>query len=176
VSNDKQNEKQAVSYPSTIVLEIASKNNANYVWNPTQDTLRGRYCLHNLKGQSSIIGLFNFPDTIPGIRVVIKPREKLAKIYDPLEQNKELLNEINKVNKSIFHSEVTHYPEKKYELRDNDHVATWLYWAFRAVDSGHAIVLEGELPNLKQIASIGVPQREFYDTVAKRKTPEPLAV
>jgi hypothetical protein len=159
-----------------VVLEVSNKDNRQLLWGPSAAKLRGRWEAGNLGGgDTSEAGLRRMP-VVPGIRIIIRPGERTVGTHDPLseENNRTILAEINNIHKALFKNTVI--ATEDYWKRDasDDEIATWLYWAHRAVSSGNAVVIAGTLPQGEEGIKEALPdakiKKKFFDSIADTAT------
>jgi hypothetical protein len=158
-----------------VVVEFGDGNNRNMLWPPTQDRLRGWWDRTRLPpGETSEHGLFKMPN-IPGIHIRLNPRDRVATIFDPLEDDKDLCAKVSDTHKLLFGRPCTFVPRSTHRLRSDDKLATWLYWLIRMHAAGHCAVREGKLPTLEELAA-ALPKarvrRNFFDSTAYRNKAE----
>jgi hypothetical protein len=138
-----------------ILVEIADERNSNVMWPITKVLLRGRWARVNTLGQTMAQVMQPLPD-IPGLHVGVDCARKLSKILDPLNEprNAELVKKIQAVLKEAFRQ--VYGPEKDVvqEGLSDGEIKSWLYWMRRLVDNGQAVVIKGELPDLKAIRAL----------------------
>lgn len=125
---------------STIEIEVASSSNAALHFYPTDSRLRGRFDARLLPaGRSSAVLAQNWPDAIPGQVIGIDTAKGEAwvrdRLYEP--QFQALRRKIEKLGYSL--------PPERIDI-SKPHVPTWHFWMARAVESGAAAILSGQLP------------------------------
>lgn len=156
------------SFRGRVVIEVGDDRNRNFLWNPTQDLLRGAWRRENLRS-GELNRLTEQIPSIPGIRIEIDGRRRICRIYDPLNNEglKPLLERIQRGVKSAMNSEQGPERDKVYQDCDDTTLKTWLYWARRLVNGTprqrndeedmdgyggpQAKVIEGLLPTLREI-------------------------
>jgi|GEM_PF-1546910 len=125
---------------STIEIEIASNANASLHFYPTDSRLRGRFDARLLPtSHSSAVLAQSWPEVIPGQAVGVDAVKGEAwvrdRLYEP--QFQALRRKIEKLGFVL--------PPERVDF-NKPHVATWLFWMSRAVESGAAVSLTGQLP------------------------------
>lgn len=136
--------------------------------------LRGRWSRSNFKRDLGILN--NMPD-IPGLCLAINPKQSKLRIYDPLEEDKRLLDQINAVAssgegvmiKSVF-AKFVHVPAAEHKLDDDLLVSVMLEVArkyhgpspcMREVRGSGRVPTEAEIKDLQ--ASGALTGRELFD-------------
>lgn len=126
---------------SVVEIEVDHENNGNMYFLPLKRTVRGRFTVARAIKREGKAGniLQRFPEgVIPGKRIGFDMSRGVGYITEPLRepQHAELFEEISSRNKVD--------PER--EETPNAHAPSWLHWMRRAVQSGQAKVVKGELP------------------------------
>lgn len=149
-------------------IEMQTDKNGNVLFNPTQEVLRGRWtpASKSLRGFTSAAGMNQMPE-LPGMIVGVDPDTKEMVIRDPLAdpENRELVDEANRVLSNVFSIESRPADERRRHLNDDDY-KTLLYWMARTVDSKQARVVSGRLPSVEEVRSQvpGRIRKYFWDT------------
>jgi hypothetical protein len=139
---------------SIIAIEIATAENANVLFGPTNTKLRGRWsgASRSLRGMTSDAGMNQMPD-LPGQQLILDTNKKTFTVHDPLgdPDYMETLDSANSVLKAVFGAESK--PDKDYEIDVEDSTAfkTALYWLRRLLDANQARLISGEVPLLADI-------------------------
>jgi hypothetical protein len=108
-----------------------------------------------------------FPDT-PGIRLEVKPREGILRIFDPLETDTKLMDAINRAYDEVSEIKTGRkqgaWPEDIHNL-DVDEMKSLLLEIAKKVhappEQACMFVIKGVVPTVKELAD--VPGRELYD-------------
>jgi len=103
------------------------------------------------------------PD-IPGMRLRVEPQNMVAVLFDPLDDDADLLERVNAVARRAksFYKGVPFkpVPENRLQLND-DLLVTLLYELHRKMDAEQIEVVSGRLPTKEEIDTL--PGREYYD-------------
>jgi hypothetical protein len=139
---------------SEIVLEVHIRRNGLLVWKPTGDTLRGAWRRSEIYAQEASDEISLVPD-IPGQHIVLDCQRGVGKTLDPLNrpEKQDLLDKIQRASKKAVKGGLfTPEPDRVHQL-DRDGVKTWAWWARAALDSNHARLVSGTLPEPAEIES-----------------------
>lgn len=127
--------------------------NVNLYFRPLKRTLRGRFDLHRVKQTKALQNSRQWPDPIPGQRLALDLDTREAFVVEPLHDPEQSANK-RRVTSARFDLPPAREPLGKVDL------ATFIYWMRRAIESGVARVVLGELP-----AEVdGTPQTSFFST------------
>lgn len=134
----------AVAAPvKAVEVEVCAPNNRQYLFPPTGKTLRGRIDFSTVKSKSELSLRDLWPDPIPG--KVIGINESGEKyVREPLHDPE------NTKTRLTIQSRGMVLEDERENFRSESSV-TWLYWLRRAVDSGLARVIKGELPPIDEL-------------------------
>ena len=162
----------------SVTIEIDTPSNAQLLFGPANMRLRGRWDSHRLPpGSQSEHGLMGMP-TIPGMHVEVDPVRRVCRVYDPLNEpaNRDLLARVSAAHRHTFSQDVRPVMESRQEDVDADILATWLYWCWRAVQSGNARVISGTLATGGEVKAAypdGRITRDFFDSsIVSRPQPQ----
>ena len=168
-----------------VTIEIAGPINENVLFPPLQERMRGRWEKRKLPlGDTGEI--YKLPD-IPGLYIRVDPRSKTLQMIDPLglPENADLMKEIARKYKEIagLGSDLSGDKRPREGVRkvvkNDDEVATWLYWMWRLVSEGMAVKISGPdltLTLLQEAYPEAKVRRNWYDSTAYgRGVMEPLA-
>lgn len=163
-----------------VTLEFGDSWNRNIILDTLYETvLRGRFSLAGLHARTEekngkmvkIGGVTVSPELsvmpeVPGMRMTIDAKESTARIFDPLEDDPELLDDINRVQSNItsLGGKIT-FVKSVVRRLDEPTLKTLLREMCRLVEAKSATVVEGSLPKLKQIEKL--PGRFLYDPAFK---------
>ncbi len=150
---------------ASVVIEIASDKNRQYMWPMNMSNLRGRWTRANLIGVTMAPVLASMPD-LPGMRIMVDPARSSARIFDPLAEpaNAELLERARKVHKEAFRVEAGADRTMDFPSLTPDELKSWLHCVRKAVDGRHAEVVHGMLPTAEQIAGLpGKTRTQHFD-------------
>jgi hypothetical protein len=157
-----------------VTIEIGDEMNRQILFGPTQERLRGRWDVHNMqRGDTSGVGLLQMP-TIPGMYVILSPRERRGMILDPLAQpeNINVLARISETHNSLFSRPCKPCEPIIREDMSDDDIATWMYWIWRCVHAKQARVLSGKIPETEAEIQRALPRahirKDFYNSVQVR--------
>jgi hypothetical protein len=143
---------------ATITIEVANAGNRALLFKPTQTRVRGAIDFVSTRDPELYrLGMDFDGKTIPGQRITLDTEKGEGLIYDPLKAAPcaEIAAKIvAKLASPIGGGGVKIAEPKKF---DKVHAATWLYHMRRAVEAGHAVVVQGDLNTPVE----GEPQREF---------------
>lgn len=124
-----------------VEIEVANPNNAALFFHATDSRLRGRFDARLLPaGRGSAVLAQGWPEPIPGQVIGIDPAKGEAWIRDRLyePQFQALRRKIEKLGFGL--------PPERVDF-SKPHMPTWQFWMARAVESGAAVVLAGQLPD-----------------------------
>lgn len=132
-----------------LTVEIDNPRNCNHMFPPLQRTLRGRLDWNrdqrpHARANGDQMGV------IPGQRIMIGGNK--ATIHEPLRDDD------YEVQREKI--EAMGYTLAKDETFDDIDANTWHFWLQRAVDAGHAKVIDGKLPR----ADAGKATKDFIHT------------
>lgn len=141
---------------NVVEIEVATGKNANLFFRPLSKNIRGEFNARDFRDKEMGELLASWPEPIPGQRIGLDLETGTAYVAEPLHEDRhEALR--NKIGKSGFG-----IPKAKEAYQDV-HVATWLYWLKSAVESGHAKVVKGALPETIE----GDPKLDFITRTVK---------
>jgi hypothetical protein len=170
----KSNGSRAVNLPD-VVAEADNRHCHNVVWGPTQTVLRGSWVWDRLpRGTTSERGLVHMPN-LPGMCVAISPRERQARIYDPLglPENERLLEKAQGVARAVFGESKRPAPTVTYRNLTDGQLATWLFHLLRHAQAERMRVIKGSLSDLEAIAR-ALPQavihKDFFSAVKGKES------
>lgn len=124
-----------------VEVEVCGPNGQQLVFAPIGRSLRGYVDFSQAKSKSAMSLRDRWPDPIPG--QVLGIGEDGAKyVREPLYEPR-----YSATRKRIDARCVELPPER--ETFDSETAETWLYWLRRAVDSGLARIIKGELPAIE---------------------------
>ncbi len=146
-----------------LLIEIDGPVNQGWSAPFLAQTLRGRFDYARVREPMAAMELANFPFGIPGQRVMIDTEKGVGAVLDPLhdDRNADLRKKlasklgIGGMNCVIPKDDVV----KEYPNLGAKETATWLYWMRRAVQGGHAKLIQGDLPTDAQVAGA---RRDFH--------------
>lgn len=123
---------------STIVeIEIDSPRNRQLRFRPLQRTLRGRFDFNRIAEPQAKIRLAEWPDPIPGLRLVLDTATGEAAIVEPIYSEGAVLERITRRGMRLG-------PAREEFKLDDAGIATWGYWMRAAVRAGNARIVRGE--------------------------------
>lgn len=147
----------------TIEIEIDSPRNEAFHFRPLGRNIRGRFDLTRETEPLAMMRRNEYPVPIPSQRLGIDLETSEGFIAEPLHEPEHL------AIRDRIESRGLSLPPAR-EAFAAVHVATWLYWIKRAVESGLARVVKGELPSVIE----GEPQKSFITKRAEPKTDDRL--
>ena len=133
---------------NTIEIEIDGKRNEALRFRPLQRTIRGRFDLNRVAEPQARMKTTEWPEPVPSQRIGIDLDAGTGFVLEPIHQNPVLKSRIEKRGLQLA--------AEREEFKNVD-LPTWLFWIKRAVDSGLAKVVVGELPAKIE----GEPQMDF---------------
>jgi len=142
--------------PGEIVIEIATKQNSNVLFHPLGSvTLRGRWDPSNVRLDWDDDSPYRGLPLVPGIYVCLDVKGRTLRGVDPLglEQNEGLLETVKACAKAD-QGEVGPMLETRLERLNETEIKTALYRMWEAVDSKHAVVVQGEFPKREVILAM----------------------
>lgn len=149
-----------------IQIEVRNGHNAGLLFKPTQTPVRGAIDFR-ATGDPELYALgMKFPDAVPGQRIVLDVDAKRGAVLETLN-----LPEHEGTRNRLADTLKAHSPlsgQLKFaDSRDypDVHVPTWLYWMQRAVSSGLAVLVSGDL----DVPVEGEPRKDFLH--ARREDP-----
>jgi hypothetical protein len=151
------------------IVEVADEYNHNIRWPLDERVLRGRWSGMNNAGPKNDderFRQFNAAPDLPGLRIGVDTRKRVAFIYDPLGEAKyrNVLAKWQSAVQVAFGENCA--PERMTELDDMtpDEIKTWCYWVRRFVDAGNVKVMDGTVPSMAAIRGMeGLVQKHNYD-------------
>jgi hypothetical protein len=139
-----------------LAVEIATKENSNVLFGPTQTKLRGRWAgsSPSLRGMTSDVGMNQMPD-LPGLHLILDTNEKTFTIHDPLSDPDyaDTVESANAVLKSVFGTQSKPAADEVKDVSDDTEFKTSLYWIRRLVDAEQCRVISGTIPSIEEIRS-----------------------
>jgi len=148
---------------NTIEIEIDGKRNEAFHFRPLGRNVRGRFDLTRETEPLAMMKRNEYPLPIPSQRLGLDLESGEGYVAEPLHD--------------IEHTAVRDVIERRgFKLPvDREafaavHVPTWLFWIRRAVESGLARVVKGELPATIE----GEPQKSFITKQPEPKTDDRL--
>ncbi len=140
-----------------VEIEIDGSRNNCLCFRPLPGrTVRGRFDLNRVAEPMARLKTAEFPEPIPGQRLGIQP-DGTAYLAEPLHdaQHGPLRERIEKMGLKL---------EPAVTTFEGVHLPSWLYWMARAVQSGVARVVSGQLPDKPG----GEPRRNFIMATPER--------
>jgi hypothetical protein len=145
-------------------IEIDGPRNERLMFPPLQRSLRGRFDVNRVLEPEARRLSNKIPTAIPGMRLSADLATGECAVIEAIHEDRPLKARLAASRPVEF------APER--EVAQNAHLPTWLYWMKRAVESGVARIVRGELPQRIE----GEPQKNFYTPPApKNDTNERLA-
>ena len=172
MSNGNENaQKPVVRVVAPFTVELGDDNNRTITVDTLKLRLRGHWKkgnFFNRKGGGRDIGatMMQMPD-LPGIRLAVNPREGTVRIYDPLADDKELVEQANRVMDHAYAAKQwggkLTFVEEVLTPLDPDQMKTLLLEISRSVHGKCPVmtVFQGEVPKAEQLKE--QPGRELYD-------------
>lgn len=142
-----------VKASNTIEIEIDGQHNEHLRFRPLQRSIRGRFDLNRIREPQARMQSANWPEPIPSQRIGVDLDSRTGFVVETIHQHPTLKTRIEQHGMKLA-------PER--EEFTNVDLPTWLFWIKRAVESGLAKVVVGELPERID----GEPQMEF---IVRRK-------
>jgi hypothetical protein len=123
---------------AAIELEIDGPANECLMFRPLERNIRGRLDFTRVREPLAMIESTKWPKPIPSQRLGIDPAG-VGYLLEPLHdaENAVLKEKITKQGKRL---------EPAVQTFENINLPTWFFWIQRAVESGIAKVVKGELP------------------------------
>lgn len=126
--------KQAV-----VEIEIDGARNEAHFFRPLMRRLRGRFDLNRVAEPQARMKSVECPDPIPGLRIGLDFVTATGYVSDPLTEPEQAANRARITQRGLsLGSAREDFPEVD--------CPTWAFWLRRAVESGAARVVRGELP------------------------------
>lgn len=152
----------------SVVIEFTG--NQNLFFRPLSRTLRGRLDFKAME-EDGAVKLARLYGAIPGQRMSLDDKGN-AILEEPLheQENEQLAAKLKARGNSL--------PPAREEFQKVD-VPSWAYWLRRAIESGHAVILEGELPEAEGVVRkdyFHAPVQDARDELAKKQLAAQLAV
>ena len=147
-------------------IEFDAHNNAGVRISTMKENFRGRFALTKLGQRMTTVGsaMVAMPD-IPGIRFRVMPKDRTIEIYDPLTDDPNLVNEVNRVMKNAMVAAGAPYgPVATRRQRFSaDMFKTLLIELRNGMEAPKPAcrVTKGEMPTRSQIDSL--PGRQLHD-------------
>jgi hypothetical protein len=135
--------------------------------------VRGRFSKAAMGADAARLGSLAAMPDVPGICLTLNPRDRKAVLFDPLENDPQLLNQVTAVwrNSNPLHGGGAFGYVKRKELMLGEHqFKTLVIEVYRRHQAGHVRVMKGTMPSWETIESM--PGREIYDpgdTITQRK-------
>ena len=141
-----------------IEVEIDAARNESLRFRPLQRTVRGRFDLNRVAEPQARLQSAAWPVPIPGQRLGIDAAGS-GYLLEPLHDtaNASIREKIEKAGMRL-EPELTEFPDIDSP--------TWLYWIKRAVESGIARVISGNLPKTFE----GKPKKSFLIAESPKTT------
>jgi hypothetical protein len=138
-----------VKNATTIEIEVDGPYNENLMFRPLQRAIRGRFDLNRVAEPMARMRSAEWPQPIPSQRLGIEA-DGSAYVLEPLhdEEHAAIKERIERQGMKL---------PPKCETFDGVDLVTWLFWIKRAVNSGIARVVAGQLPKVID----GVPKMNF---------------
>lgn len=135
-----------------LVVEVDDQYNRDLFFAPLGKRVRGRFDAARAAQRSRDAGeaLHRWPEPIPGQHIGIDPQKGEGWIEEPLYADRHAAT-----RKRLADSGMALPPERQSFAAVD--VVSWLYYLKRAVEAGHARVVEGTLPERIE----GKPRRSF---------------
>lgn len=158
-----------------ITIEIYTANNSNVIFQPTAETYRGHWSNAKIPGQEMRPAIRAMPE-IPGIHLEVNTEARTCRSYDPLASDASRWAQIERIQReNAIHLDpnAKPWPEKVFQA-DDDMLKTWIFWFWKLVDAGNARVVEGQIPEMKEIlempgtAVVG----QFNSSISRQLTAE----
>lgn len=135
----------ATAVPATAVeIEIASPQNRQYFFPPVGKPLRGRIDFSLSRTKTNEARRQVWPEVIPGMILGMSPDGKSMYLREPLYDEEHAKIRKKAEGKGQF------LGEKLQEFQGHT-PRTWAYWMARAVESGAARVVKGNLPTAESL-------------------------
>jgi hypothetical protein len=155
--------------PAPFVVEFGDDSCRQITLDAVRLTLRGAWSMATLAGRPGGCRtgekMMGSPE-VPGIRCAVNPRDGKAIFFDPLEDDKQLLDKINRWASGVQAVKVadgyTAWPKQEFEL-DEDQLKTLCIELYRKCNGGGfgvkgthvcAKVVKGKLPTEEEIAAM----------------------
>lgn len=127
--------------------------------------IRGAYSLAKLGAGAANAGPMAAMPDIPGLRLTVHLRTSSALLFDPLEKELGLLEQINSVFRktrpiSAVNSPTTFVPRTDFKL-SADELKTLIEECMRKVEEGQARLVDGRLPTPEELDAL--PGETLYD-------------
>lgn len=152
-----------VKNATTIEVEIDGPHNECLMFRPLQRSIRGRFDLNRVGEPMARMKSVEWPQPIPSQRLGIDA-DGSAYILEPLHDDEHAA-----IRERIERQGMKLPPE--CETFDDVDLPTWLFWIKRAVDSGIAKVVAGQLPKVID----GTPKMNFIVNRPTQSTADRLA-
>jgi hypothetical protein len=139
-----------------VEIEVDTPRNSNLHFRPLQRSIRGRFDWNRIREPQARLKSHEWPVPIPPQRLGIDA-DGNGYLVEPLhdEEHAAIREQIeDKLNEKL---------EPARQEFPGVHIPTWLFWIKRAVESGIARIVKGELPAVID----GTPKRNFI--IADRK-------
>lgn len=159
--------------PSEIVIEVATSKNSNVPFAFLGDAvLRGRWDPANVRMDWDDECPFRGLPMVPGMYVCLDLKKQTIRAVDPLSfaENAELLDRVKSCAKPS-QGNVGPTPEVVLQNRNNTEIKTALWRMFEAVESKHAILIQGEFP--KRDVILAMPGQLFLRTPGGERCYDP---
>lgn len=151
------------------IIEVGDDRNRQIQFPPSKQILRGKWTIQGMGHAEGAQRGFGRMPPIPGMRVELDPKNKRARVFDPLglSDMANVLAEANAVVKAAFSHEMRPQDESVFPSMSQDQLASWAYWMRRLVDDGKATMVEGVLPSQADCHKIGKVRRNYFDMGAE---------
>jgi len=140
-----------------VEIEAADPQGRRLYFLPLQRRLRGEFNYNMPAEPLAKMHINRIPETVPGQRLALDVDSATAWISEPLREPEHAVL----AEKLRDRYKCTFAPERE-ELKDVD-VPTFLYWMRRAVESGSARLVRGELPEKIN----GEPRKSFFSNASE---------
>lgn len=120
-------------------IEIDNADNADLFFPPMQRPIRGRLDFLRVKEKEARGLMDSYPQGIPGQRIAFDDASGEGAIVEPLQlpEHAAVKSKLEKLGYGI---------PPATEPIEKPHRETWLFWLKRAVESGHARLTKGKIP------------------------------
>ena len=107
-----------------------------------------------MAGKTASGGMAQMPD-IPGMMLTLNCAKRTLRIFDPLAEDRDLLQRVNAVHKDVFRTEVQPEKEVIHDNLSDNRMKTILYeWATLVHERDKLIVREGSLPEADKVSEM----------------------
>lgn len=158
--------------PQKFTVELGNSRNSKITIDTLKSRFRGHFSLaklHNRPGGGRDVGAMSAMPEIQGIHLEVDPTQSTVRIYDPLIDKKEVLDQVNGVlaRNGIKGSGFKAIEETTRKLNENELKTLCIELRLR-VEQKKAKVREGVLPTDEQIERM--PGEELFDPWSESHT------